>query len=302
MEQEKKKSNKKIIMILGIIVVLVIVAIIFVMSRNKTNNDVNVGKDNVENAQQYTTLLKDVVKIGDYIQYAPLEEEFTIEKSETGSSTDVKFETNDYNGTWRMMYNDKENGLQIISSKGVTNRLTLSGKFGYNNAVDSLNGFCNHFANNKDFAVSGRCLGTNPKLPKDNADTEEHYSAGALKIADENYKYDLDILNKYSLHSAGEETLLASRYSKKDGNETVYQTYMYLRNISTSGDVKEEGEMLYTVPSEGMQIMAQAMSNMDMTHSYSTMSNYIRPIITLKEDVKVKSGNGTKDNPYILAK
>lgn len=299
----EKKNNKKVFIIIGIIAVALIITVILIMNFSKTNNDNNNEnqKSNIEESQ-YTTLLKDVVKIGDYVEYIPNEEEFTIEKSDTGASSDVKFKTNDYTGTWRVMYNDNENGLQIISTKGVTNRLSLSGKFGYNNAIDTLNSFCNHFANNKDFAVSGRCLGSNPQSSNDNVTTEEYYSAGALKVADENYKYDLDILNKYSLHSAGEETLLASRYSKKNGNESVYQTYMYLRNISTSGDVKEEGEMLYTVPSEGMQVMAQAMSNMDMTQSYSTMSNYIRPIITLKEDVKVKSGDGTKDNPYILAK
>lgn len=296
----EKKKNKKILIICGIAIIVIIIGIL-IASQISTNNSVEVSSDNVDK-EEYTTQLKDVVKIGDYVQYEPVDEEFTITKSETGDSYDAKFKTSEYKGNWRAIYNDEQNGVQIISTTGVTSRLRLSGKFGYNNSVDTLNSFCNHFANNKDFAISGRCIGSNPVSPKDNAQTEEHYSSGALKLTDENYKYDIDVINKYSLHSAGEETLLASRYSKKEGNDTVYQTYMYLRNISTSGDIKEEGELLYSVPSEGMQAMAQSISNMDMTNSHTTMSNYIRPIITLKQEVKIKGGDGTKDNPYILAK
>ena len=296
------EKNKKLFVIVAVVIVVVIITIMFLIKNNTNKNANNEGLQSKTEENQYTTLLKDVVKIGDYVEYIPNDEKFTIEKSETGASSDIDFETNDYEGSWRVMYNDEENGFQIISSKGVTNRLSLSGKFGYNNAIDTLNSFCNHFANNTDFAISGRCLGSNPTSPKDNSESEEHYSAGTLKVADENYKTDWETLNKYSLHSAGEETFLASRYTKKEGNDTVYQTYMYLRNITTSGDIKEEGEILYTVPSEDMQKMAQSMSNTDMTHSYSTISNYIRPIIILKQDIKVKGGDGTKDNPYQLAK
>lgn len=300
---EKKKSNKKIfIIIIGVLVLVIIAFIIFKNNSIKENTHNESTKSNVEETQ-YTTLLKDVVKIGDYIEYISNDEEFTIEKSETGASSDVKFETNDYEGSWRVMYNDEENGFQIISSKGVTNRLTLSGKFGYNNAIDTLNNFCNHYANNTDFAISGRCLGSNPTSPEDNSESEEHYSSGAMKVADENYKTDWEILNKYSLHSAGEETLLASRYTEKQGNDTAYQTYMYLRNISTSGDLKNDDAYLYSVPSEEMEREAKLInSSMDMTQSQSVFGNYIRAIITLKQDIKVKGGDGTKDNPYQLAK
>lgn len=298
----ENKNYKKLIIICVSIIAIFILGVILVIATNTTNISTDIGKDKEIKEEQYTTMLKDIVKIGDYIEYKPIDEEFTMTKNETGDSYDVKFETSEYKGNWRVIYNDEQNGLQIISTTGVTSRLRLSGKFGYNNSVDTLNSFCNHFANNKDFAISGRCIGSNPVSPKDNAQTEEHYSSGALKLTDENYKYDIDVINKYSLHSAGEETLLASRYSKKEGNDTVYQTYMYLRNISTSGDIKEEGELLYSVPSEEMQTMAQSISNMDMTNSHTTMSNYIRPIITLKQEVKIKGGDGTKDNPYILAK
>ena len=276
----ENKNYKKLIIICVSIIAIFILGVILVIATNTTNISTDIGKDKEIKEEQYTTMLKDVVKIGDYIEYKPIDEEFTMTKNETGDSYDVKFETSEYKGNWRVIYNDEQNGLQIISTTGVTSRLRLSGKFGYNNSVDTLNSFCNHFANNKDFAISGRCIGSNPVSPKDNAQTEEHYSS----------------------HSAGEETLLASRYSKKEGNDTVYQTYMYLRNISTSGDIKEEGELLYSVPSEEMQTMAQSISNMDMTNSHTTMSNYIRPIITLKQEVKIKGGDGTKDNPYILAK
>lgn len=298
----EKNNNKKTLVICGIVVIaIVLLAMLFTKFSNKntTKNDTEIG-NNKESKEEYTTLLKDVIKIGDYIQYEPLDEEFTIEKSESGYDLDQKFKTSKYTGSWRAMYNDTDNGLQIISSSGVQNWVVLGGKFGYNNAVDTLNSFCNHYANNKDFAISGRCLGTNPKSPKDNADTEEHYSAGAMKNIDENYKYDLDVINKYSLHSAGEETILASRNISVDSSWKSY----YLRYITSSGDLKNDKLYLYSiVDSEDIEKGMKAINpSINTNREARTNSQYVRPVITLKEDIKVKGGDGTKDNPYILAK
>lgn len=294
----EKKKNNKILIICSIAVIVVIVGIVIASQLNK-NNSVEVSNNN-ESKEEYTTLLKDVVKIGDYVQYEPIEEEFTMTKSETGYDIDQKFKTSKYTGNWRAMYNDTDNGLQIISTSGVQNWVVLGGKFGYNNAIDTLNSFCNHYANNKDFAISGRCLGTNPKSPKDNTETEEHYSAGAMKILDENYKYDMDILNQYSLHSVGEETTLASRNTLV---ESGWKTYS-LRCISSSGDLKNDNLDLYSIVEK--QEIEQGMKAISPTTNTSrdarTNSQYVRPIITLKQEVKIKGGDGTKDNPYILAK
>ena len=105
---ENKKDNKKIFIIVAVVILVVIIATMFLIKNNINKNANNESsKDKVEETQ-YTTLLKDVVKIGDYVEYIPNDEEFTIEKSETGASSDVKFETNDYEGSWRVMYNDEE--------------------------------------------------------------------------------------------------------------------------------------------------------------------------------------------------
>lgn len=297
----EKKKSKKILLICGIILIIIMAGVIFATITSKSEkNNTESGNDKSTNEQQYTTLLKDIVKIGDYVQYEPIEEEFTLEKSETGYDIDQKFKTSKYTGSWRIMYNDTENGLQIISSSGVQNWVVLDGKFGYNNAVDTLNSFCNHYANNKDYAISGRCLGSNPKSSKDNAETQQHYSAGAMKKADENYKYDLDVLNQYSLYSAGEETILASRNTLTDSG---WKTY-YLRYISSSGDLKNDNLDLYSiVDTEDIEKGMKAIDPTITTNRNArTNSQYVRPIITLKQDVKVKGGDGMKDNPYILAK
>lgn len=294
---KKLKNNKKIFIIGGIVLALVIIAVLIV---SNTKDNLKNGDNKQAEESQYTTLLKDVVKIGDYVQYEPIDEEFTVEKSETGYDLDQKFKTSKYTGKWRVMYNDTDNGLQIISSSGVQNWVVLGGKFGYNNAVDTLNSFCNHYANNKDYAISGRCLGSNPISPKDNSETQEHYSAGAMKNLDENYKYDLDVINKYSLHSAGEETILASRNISVDSSWKSY----YLRYITSSGDLKNDKLYLYSiVDSEDIEKGMKAINpSINTNREARTNSQYVRPVITLKEYIKVKGGDGTKDNPYILAK
>ena len=301
MEQEKKKNNKKIIVICGIVLlVIVLLAVFFTRFNNMsvTKNDTNMV-NNKESKEEYTTLLKDVVKIGDYVVYESIEEDFTMTKNETGDSTDLKFNTNEYKDNWRAMYNDDENGLQIISTTGVTHRLTLEGKFGYNNAVDTLNSFCNHYANNKDYAISGRCLGSNPTSSKDSAGTQEHFSAGALKVADENYRKDLEVINNNSLHSGGERTLLASRYIDQKSGLNNY----YLRYITSSGDLENNSRILYsTATTPEIEAGVKNYYSMNTNKGYMVSGESVRAIITLKQDVKVKGGDGTKDNPYLLAK
>lgn len=287
-----KKNNKVIIGVIVILIVIGLSAILYFSTRK--NNDSNY----TTKQKEYTILLKDVAKIGDYVQYIPNDERFTMTNDETGNS-DRTFQVGDYKGNWKVMYNDNENGLQIISSKGVTSSLSLANKFGYNNAIDTLNSFCNHYANNADFAISGRCLGSNPKNPKDNSETEEHFSAGTMKLADENYTTDIETLNhNSSLHSPSENTILASRYKGEQGGLFKY----CLRKIDNNGNLKNDSEVLcFTAKTrETEQGVAQYYS-MNTNAGFST-TGYIRPVITLKQELKIKSGDGTKENPYVLAK
>ena len=289
---DNKKSNKKVIIGIGVVVILLIIVALIIFNMNKNTN---IEAEESSKNEEYTTLLKDIVKIGDYVDYKPVDERFSMTNEQTGTS-ETSFQTGEYDDGWRIMYNDNENGLQIISTRGVTQWLTLSGKFGYNNMVDTLNDFCNHYANNTNVAISGRCLGSNPTSPIDNSGTEEHFSAGALKVADENYKYDLDTINQYSLHSPGENTLLASRYTDvKDGLNRYC-----IRTISTSGDLSNDSAVLYfTATTQEIETGVKAYYGMD-TNTGLPSNGYVRPVITLNQNVKVKEGDGTKDNPYIL--
>lgn len=290
---DNKKRNGKMFIIIGAVVVLLIIVALVIFNMSKNNN---VEAEESSKNEEYTTLLKDVVKIGDYVDYKPVDEKFSMTNEQTGTS-ETSFQTGEYDGGWRIMYNDNEKGLQIISTRGVTQWLTLSGKFGYTNMVDTLNDFCNHYANNKNVAVSGRCLGSNPTSPSDTSGTEEHFSAGALKVADENYKYDLDTINQYSLHSPGEKTLLASRYTDVKDNLNRY----CIRTISTSGDLSNDSNVLYfTATTQEIETGVKTYYGMD-TNTGLPSNGYVRPVITLKQDVKIKEGDGTKDNPYILA-
>lgn len=97
----EKKKSKKILLICGIILIIIMAGVIFATITSKSGkNNTESGNDKSTNEQQYTTLLKDVVKIGDYVQYEPIEEEFTLEKSETGYDIDQKFKTSKYTGNW----------------------------------------------------------------------------------------------------------------------------------------------------------------------------------------------------------
>ena len=80
----EKENKNKIFIICSIAIILIIVAIV-IANKINTNNIVETSNNNTSK-EEYTTLLKDVAKIGDYINYEPIEENFTMSSEETGES------------------------------------------------------------------------------------------------------------------------------------------------------------------------------------------------------------------------
>ena len=220
----------------------------------------------------------------------------------------------------RVLYNDETHGLQIITAdNGVVpsvtlgygddkvtvndffydGSLTLSDNFkkaatSYNNVVNNLNERASEYMDEKGIAKDARSLGSiatleNGKFQEDTSgmytgtyDYLETYSwNGKFKVADTNYKEDVDQLKALGLNATSGYTWLASRIVVSGS----YYSNFYVRNVYTSGTLSNSG--LCAVNSDG------STNNFRDTYGF-------RPVFLLTSDVVISSGDGNSENPYVI--
>ena len=220
----------------------------------------------------------------------------------------------------RVLYNDETHGLQIITAdNGVVpsvtlgygddkvtvndffydGSLTLSDNFkkaatSYNNVVNNLNERASEYMDEKGIAKDARSLGSiatleNGKFQEDTSgmytgtyDSLETYSwNGKFKVADTNYKEDVDQLKALGLNATSGYTWLASR----DVNSASRLSDFNVRYVFASGffsnlrlcDVNSSGD----------------------ANGYSLAYGF-RPVFLLTSDVVISSGDGNSENPYVI--
>lgn len=232
------------------------------------------------------------VKPGDYIKYEIPNNTISISESESGyNKTQVINTQNFSSGYWQVLYNDSENGfgLQIVSSRDITsgNQFYLEGQAGYNNSVSILNNIASQFVN-PTYADWGRALGLNPANPNDTAENAELLWGGnsGCKMVDSNYTQDLIQLKSYGMLKDNIDIWLASRSSNSqfDG-ETGYHGWN-VRATSASGTEKDK------------RLFKQNYNNRD---EIKTEGAGIRPVIKLKDNIRIIDGDGTISDPYVIS-
>lgn len=182
MMKKQERGITLVALVVTIIVLLILAGI--AISLNLENNGIfsragnaaNIWKkaeanetNEIKNFEdEYDKVLKEMNRVtlaskakpGDYVKYLLPESEFSFTKDQTGYEALQIYNTQDYKGTWQVLYNDEEHGLRLISTDDVTNgaKLYITGEQGYLNAVDIFNTFCSKYVNTI-FATNGRCLG-----------------------------------------------------------------------------------------------------------------------------------------------
>ncbi len=232
------------------------------------------------------------MKPGEYIQYELPEKTFTISSSESGFTDNQTFSTSSYTGLWRVLYNDDEHGLQIISANGVLNsdnHLAVTGKVGYDNYIKLLNEFSANYINTE-YATEGRIVGSNPENPE-NKETETIESQnGTIVDGDLNYEKDIDTMKKSELVNIENDNLyfLGSQMSISRGYIQPQLPDMFAAfSMLVKDSEVTKGEM-YVISDAGN------------INRGETLEANIRPIIKLKDTVRFSSGKGTENKPYTL--
>lgn len=237
-----------------------------------------------------------VIQPGGYIAYTPTAKTFTMTTAQTGYSVDQSFNTANYTGLWRVLYNDAEHGLQLISADSV-GELYLSGKVGYNKLVETLNAFSANYENTA-VSQSSRIVGTNPTNPVDQATGNVQFSIAfkgandstdsGLKTQDTTYTEDYQAMSEKGMHDIGGYYWLGSRKEYHDSEVGYFSIY----TMSNGGNV-EYRRMV------DMYANLEAGKNLyEYEYSYG-----MRPVVVFsKDDIGVTSGMGTESDPFIIVK
>lgn len=226
-----------------------------------------------------------------------------------------------YNGRLcRVLYNDDEHGLQIITAESIgditlgygdteveATDFTYDGTAtvddnlkkavaSYNNVVDNLNNKAKTYMDTKGIATDARCLGSIPTInssSKFQGDTTSEMWSGTypyletyswnnkFKNTDTNYSEDVKQLNDLGLKVSSGYTWLASRHVNSRSGDTFFN----VRIVNSSGD--ERGNTLCYVDSDGF------------TRSHAPSDGF-RPVFLLPSNVVISSGDGSSGNPYVI--
>lgn len=208
-----------------------------------------------------------------------------------------------YNGMLcEVLYdNTSEYGLQIITSE-IIDYVTIGSddfeeaRSSYNSALDTLNKTAQKHIDNKGIATNARCVGSNPVSQKDDANLvydensclKKYNLNGKFKSSDNNYEIDVEQMQKLNIMNLKESYWLASRDNYIQDNYSAHFSIRCTVNNGMQG---------YGTPTKN-----------DICNIYSdqfgkinyTIESGIRAVFTISKDAIVVSGNGAKENPYVL--
>lgn len=229
------------------------------------------------------------IQPGTYVAYTPTAQTFTMTTEQTGYETTQSFNTADYTGLWRVLYNDVDHGLQLISAD-VVDEIYLSGDVGYNKVIESLNTFSGYYKNTALPSVA-RIVGTNPVNPVDpegNVTFSVPYNGTTdsdLKVEDTEYLADYQAMSILDMHDVGSYYWLGSRKVYHDSEAAYFSIY----TLSNGGTVEYRRmvDMYANVPTQNV---------FKFTYAYG-----VRPVIGFSKDaIGISSGLGTEQSPFVL--
>lgn len=238
------------------------------------------------------------MEIGDYVTYYPTMTEVTVGAELTGYDKDQTYNPSETQ-VWQVFSkNDETKTVELISSKSVGD-LTLRGKTGYIGAVQTLQDISKAYINST-YAVSARHLGyseiglTSEEIKNYNKIDTSKYpvqwgkSQNNIPYVDEQYASDVNVLKAYDRFARIISVWLASRgntcTSFDDSTLEYYGVKCYYnRNSLWSNSLYGHYKESYSL--------------VEIQENYG-----VHPIVTLRPEVKVASGNGYADDSFTIQK
>lgn len=200
-------------------------------------------------------------------------------------------------------------GLQVISMEIVdevtfgeyvgpsSSDVQISGAMdSYNSAIETLNNATSKYLNTV-YATGVRCVGSVPDNPSFDGASLTYGEEVRGKDTDQNYKSDYDQLIKLKLNNIGTSYWLASRtlqrnhdYGGTTGTDAYDQSVFSIKYFNAGGVFGYNGIAWET----NYYRIGRYICN-----AYEVKCG-VRPVFTLKPTLKIVSGEGTSESPYLL--
>ena len=211
----------------------------------------------------------------------------------------INYSSGNYSGNWIILYKNNNssagNGenIQIISEDIVKNveigedtgNTETVGEL-YNTAITKLNKEAENYINTT-YAIDARCVGSVPN--NKNAEALNNFSSnysfmerynGKFKDSDTNYEIDYEQMKKLNIVNLNTKYWLASRTVLIDGRGASFNIY----KIDQNGELSNS--TIISIQSDG--------------GAGNKFSNGLRPVVSLKSNINIIGGDGSKENPWKL--
>lgn len=252
--------------------------------------------------------LKTFARVGDYVRYIPNKTSYVVPKENSGYLLDQKYNPSEAQ-SWRV-FDCKPYGIEIIShevrasevelctaEEGVVNKveymddnvadLILQGEVGYRNAVSILDDFCSAYINPK-YALEGRCLGRG-------IEAVENIS-GEIR-----YRYVRNNFGWPYMDNAFETDFQSLLREDVEWVQTFNVNYTWLasRVVARTKKNVQFGARLFCTHmlnvNTGPLLIASKQGMLERQ-----VSGGVMPIITLKPELEIIGGKGTRENPWVI--
>lgn len=272
----------------------------------------NTGGSKCVEGSKKTGLLGDIVEIGNYIKMTPTSTSYTPSSSDTGYTSTLDGYEDEYGKTlgysaqqalnpselneWVVISKNTDGSVDVVSRYVSSTVVWIGGLNGYKNYIGTLNKIAAQYTNDK-FVSKARIMGYDGKASEYCSKSPSAHNDITSCPEDTGYKTDIDLVN----------ASIGNIIGYTPGNKTPVSYWLGSRLIRWEGTDKNTAPILYgsrisrkgTVGTfdEGFYIIFKTMNRID----YSGVYSRIRPILTLKHDVVIKSGDGTVTSPYELS-
>ena len=221
--------------------------------------------------------LNDIVELGDYISMTPTSTSYTVSKDLTGYTSDQTINPSELN-LWRVIKKNDDGTLEIISEYISSKGIAIYGKVGYMNYVGILNRVAAAHTNEK-YVVKTRHMGYTNQIEYCN----EFSDTACPK--EEECKADVSLVENVL------GTLKAERVSGSNGSNDYYMLSSRDYRDAKYGDAWIGYNVKFVEQSIGRYDITHSLVNVADGKEYAIDGTY-RPILTIKSDVNLKSGDG----------
>lgn len=244
-------------------------------------------------------------KVGDYVKMTPTKTTFKIPNTLTGYNRDQTINPSELN-LWRVIKINNDNTVDVVSVYVSSVDIYFSAKTGYQNYVGTLNYISKQYENQK-YTSGSRNVGYDTTSTEFITDTSTLTSTTAPLISSTSSDNvstsnevkglgDISYETDYNLVKNALGTVAANKVGTTTAANYWLSSRIYVYKSSTawsfSGRIISPGGAIASI------------SLYDYNNGNFSLNGFnivIRPIVTLKSNIKASNGVGTSDSPYVLS-